>query len=59
MLREIGALQDNARDISVRMEEMATGVTQINDGAQNVSGLAVSNQDTIQKIAVIVKDFTV
>ncbi|MDR1100551.1 MAG: methyl-accepting chemotaxis protein, partial [Treponema sp.] len=38
MLREIGALQDNARDISVRMEEMATGVTQINDGAQNVSG---------------------
>jgi hypothetical protein len=41
------------------MEEMAAGVTQINAGAQNVSGLAVSNQDTIQKIAVIVKDFTV
>jgi methyl-accepting chemotaxis protein len=59
MLREIGTLQEHAQEISLRMDEMATGVTRINTGAQDVSGLAVSNQDTIQKIAAIVKDFTV
>jgi hypothetical protein len=38
---------------------MAEGVTRINAGAQDVSSLALSNQQTVQKIAAIVKGFTV
>jgi methyl-accepting chemotaxis protein len=59
MLREINILQEHAREISVRMAEMTAGINRINDGAQDVSGLAQSNQDRVQKIAAIVKDFTV
>jgi methyl-accepting chemotaxis protein len=59
MLREISVLQEHAQDISARIEEMAAGVSQINTGAQDVSGLALSNQETVQKIAAIVKGFTV
>jgi methyl-accepting chemotaxis protein len=58
MLREISVLQEHAQDISVRIEEMTNGITQINAGAQEVSGLAQSNQSAVQKIAAIVKGFT-
>jgi methyl-accepting chemotaxis protein len=59
MLREINALQEHAKDIFSRMEETAAGITRLNSGAREVSGLAASNQNITTNIAAIVDGFTV
>jgi methyl-accepting chemotaxis protein len=59
MLREIGALQNHAREIADRVAEMAEGVQTVNTGAQEVSSLAAANQGSIQSISLIVDSFEV
>ncbi|MDR3336168.1 MAG: methyl-accepting chemotaxis protein [Treponema sp.] len=54
MLREISALQDQARDISSNVDTISAEIRTINAGAQEVSELAESTQSTIQKVAVVV-----
>jgi len=59
MLNEIKALQSGSGEIMARMEEMSSGIKNINNGAQGVSELAVNTRSSIQKISVIADGFQV
>jgi len=59
MLNEIKALQSNAGEIMARMEEMSSGIKNVNNGAQGVSELAGNTHTSIQKISVIADGFQV
>ena len=59
MLTEVKSLEGSAQEISNSMEEMSVGIKNINNGAQEVSDLAVSNQSSIQKISHIADEFMV
>ena len=59
MLKEINALQSSAKEIMARMEEMSSGIKNINNGAKGVSELAVNTRSSIQKISVIADGFQV
>jgi methyl-accepting chemotaxis protein len=59
MLKEIGALQDQAREIDGSISKMAEGISTVNTGAQEISALALSNQAAIQQISQIVDSFEV
>ena len=59
MLREIDALQGNAGEIDVRMEEMSGSIKKLNIGAQEVSELAIDTHSSIEMISVIANGFKV
>jgi len=59
MLNEINTLQTSAGEIMTRMEEMSSGIKNINNGAQGVSELSVKTKSSIQKISVIADGFKV
>jgi methyl-accepting chemotaxis protein len=59
MLKEIGALQDQAREIDGSISGMAEGINTVNAGAQKISALALSNQEAITQISQIVNSFEV
>jgi methyl-accepting chemotaxis protein len=59
MLGEMKRLQSDSHEISISIEDMVTGITAINTGAQKVSGLAESNQTTIKNITAIADGFDV
>jgi methyl-accepting chemotaxis protein len=59
MLKEIGALQDQAREIDGSISKMAEGISTVNTGAQEISALALSNQAAITQISQIVDSFEV
>ncbi|MCL2128300.1 MAG: methyl-accepting chemotaxis protein [Treponema sp.] len=59
VLREIGALQGSAADISARAEDMSGGIKNINAGAKEVSGLAAAVYSSIVKISALADGFEV
>ncbi|MDR1099249.1 MAG: methyl-accepting chemotaxis protein [Treponema sp.] len=59
MLKEISALQDQAREIDGSISQMAEGISTVNTGAQEISTLALSNQAAITQISQIVDSFEV
>jgi len=59
MIDEIKSLEVSAQEISKSMEEMSVGIKDINNGAQEVSTLAVSNRSSIEKISHISDEFVV
>ena len=59
VVREITELQASAVEISSSMEEMSAGIRSINSAAKDVSGLAATTQDSIQKISAIADEFVV
>ena len=59
MLREINALHDHAKEISARMIEVSEGIGKIKSGAHEVSNLAATTHNTIEKISSIVNEFEV
>jgi len=59
VLQEIDALKNSAAEISARMEEMSSGIRNINSGALEVSELAATTHKSIEKISVIANGFHV
>ena len=59
MIKEIETLKTSAGEIMTCMEEMSSGIKNINDGAQGVSGLAVKTHSSIEKISIIADGFQV
>jgi methyl-accepting chemotaxis protein len=59
MLKEIGALQNQAQEIDGSISQMAEGISTVNVGAQEISALALSNQEAITQISQIVDSFEV
>ena len=59
MLKAIDALQKSAGEITTNMEEMFKGIMNINEGAHEVSNMAVDTKSSIQKISRIADGFTV
>jgi methyl-accepting chemotaxis protein len=59
MIREIDTLQNSAGEILTNMEEMSTGIKNINTGAQEVSHLAAATHASIEKISAIANGFKV
>jgi methyl-accepting chemotaxis protein len=59
MLKEISALQDQAREIDGSISGMAEGINTVNAGAQKISALALNNQEAITQISQIVDSFEV
>jgi methyl-accepting chemotaxis protein len=57
MLKEIGSLHDQSREIAGSVSQMAEGINTVNAGAQEISGLALSNQTAITQISQIVDSF--
>jgi methyl-accepting chemotaxis protein len=59
MLREISSLQNQAREITGSVSQMAEDIKTVNTGAQEVSNLALTNEEAIQSISRIVDGFEV
>jgi methyl-accepting chemotaxis protein len=59
MAGQINSLEASAVDISSSVNEMFTGIKNINSGAQQVSDLSVINRSSIQKISKVVDEFIV
>jgi methyl-accepting chemotaxis protein len=59
MHREISSLQNQARDIAGSVSQMAEGINIVNTGAQEISRLALTNQEAITAISQILDSFDV
>jgi len=59
MIREIDMLQSSAGEILTNMEEVSGGIKSINSGANEVSDLAATTRDSIQKISTTSDGFEV
>jgi methyl-accepting chemotaxis protein len=59
MLRETEALKTSSSDISARIEEMFTGIKNLNSNAKEVSGMTIDTKTSIHKISKIVDEFEV
>jgi methyl-accepting chemotaxis protein len=59
MLKEISALQDQAREITGSVSQMAEGIQTVNAEAREISQLALTNQTAITQISQIVDSFEV
>jgi methyl-accepting chemotaxis protein len=59
MLKEIGSLQTQAREIAGSVSQMAEGVQTVGAGAREISQLALTNQGAINSISQIVKSFEI
>jgi methyl-accepting chemotaxis protein len=59
MLKEIGSLQNQSREITGSVAQMAEGIKTVDAGAQEISQLALTNQAAISSISQIVDSFEV
>jgi methyl-accepting chemotaxis protein len=59
MLREIGSLQNQAGEIAASVSRMAEEINAVNTGAREISGLALTNQTSIEAISKTVDSFEV
>jgi methyl-accepting chemotaxis protein len=59
MLKEIGSLQSRSQEIAGSVSQMAEGIQTVNAGAQEISQLALTNQEAIRSISKIVDGFEV
>jgi methyl-accepting chemotaxis protein len=59
MLRETSSLQTQTREIAGSVSEMAKEINAVNDGAREISRLALTNQEAIKSISKIVDSFEV
>jgi methyl-accepting chemotaxis protein len=59
MLKEIASLQNQAREITGSVSQMADDIQTVNTGAREIAQLALANQTSIESISKIVNGFEV